>query len=361
MRIALAMARRGLGATAPNPSVGAVIANEATGEVISRGWTQPGGRPHAETEALAHAGEKARGATAYVTLEPCSHHGRTPPCADALIAAGVSRVVVAIEDPDPRVSGRGLDRLRAAGIAVRRGVMAADARQVTRGHVVRVTERRPVVQLKMALDVNGNVARGAAGQPVWVTGPTARAHGHLLRARTDAIVVGAATVRDDDPSLTCRLPGLEHRSPARIVLCGRSLPELETKLVQSARTTPVYICADAARADAEHLMQLERYGCRILTPAVVDGRLWLPSVMEALVGEGITRLLVEGGSRLWADFMAAHLADEIVQFRVLGDSGLENVSKSAAATLRKAMPHRHIKLADCRRLGADCLFRFIIE
>ncbi len=218
MAIALRMAERGLGATTPNPSVGAVIADETTGEVLARATTARGGRPHAETIAIAAAGERARGATIYVTLEPCSHYGRTGPCADAIVAAGLKRAVVAIEDPDPRVSGRGLDRLRTAGIDVVRGIGAADARLITRGHIVRITERRPFVTLKLALDASGEIARGNGVSPVWVTGEISRAHGMLLRARSDAILVGSATVRDDDPELTCRLPGLFDRSPARIVL-----------------------------------------------------------------------------------------------------------------------------------------------
>ncbi len=175
MQIALSMARRGLGTTAPNPSVGAVVVDPATGEVIARGWTQPGGRPHAETVALQRAGSRAQGATMYVTLEPCSHYGKTPPCANAIIEAGVSRAVVGILDPDPRVAGRGIDMLRAAGIEVRRGVRAREADRMTRGHILRVTERRPLIQLKMALDGNGQIARGVGGQPRWVTGPLARA------------------------------------------------------------------------------------------------------------------------------------------------------------------------------------------
>ncbi|MEZ5856378.1 MAG: bifunctional diaminohydroxyphosphoribosylaminopyrimidine deaminase/5-amino-6-(5-phosphoribosylamino)uracil reductase RibD [Hyphomicrobiaceae bacterium] len=220
MAIAVRMARRGLGTTAPNPSVGAVIADEMTGEVIARGWTQAGGRPHAEKEALRRAGDRARGKTMYVTLEPCAHTGRTPTCADALVTAGIKRLVCAIPDPNPVVSGRGFAQLRAAGIEVDVGYLAEDARWVTLGHIKRQTEERPFVQLKMALDARGRVAAGD-GAPVWVTGPEARAYAHLLRARADAILVGSGTVLADDPELTCRLPGLAHRSPDRIVLDTR--------------------------------------------------------------------------------------------------------------------------------------------
>lgn len=364
MAIALRMARRGLGTTAPNPAVGAVIADERTGEVIARGWTQPGGRPHAETEALARAGSRARGMTIYVTLEPCSHHGRTAPCADAILAAGVARVVVGIEDPDPRVSGRGLRRLRDAGLSVTRSVMAPQARLVTRGHVVRVTERRPFVQLKMALDASGAVARGQEGQPVWVTGPQARAHGHLLRAQADAIVVGAGTMRDDDPELTCRLPGLEAISPLRVVIAGQSLPDPSSRLVRTAQTVPVLIFA-APNSDADRLRSLEAAGCRVIIPATVGGRLWLPSIMEALVAEGVTRILVEGGPSLWRDFMSARLVDEIVQFRALG-SGRDAASLIDAANRAKdetgtTFPLDGVTLADARRLGDDAMIVLQID
>ena len=230
MQIALGVAARGLGRTAPNPSVGAVIADERTGEIIARGWTAPGGRPHAETEAIARAGARARGATMYVTLEPCSHHGVTAPCADAIVDAGLARVVCAIEDPDPRVAGRGLARLRKAGIAVERGLMVEAAHWLAAGHILRVTERRPLVTAKLALDADGSVPRGGAGKPVWATGPAARAAGHLLRARADAILVGRRTVLDDDPLLTCRLPGLAaplagaHRPRPRSCRSGKVAP-----------------------------------------------------------------------------------------------------------------------------------------
>ncbi len=220
MRLALHVARRGLGNTAPNPAVGAVIAEPSRGEIIARGWTQPGGRPHAETEAIRRAGARARGATLYVTLEPCAHFGKTPPCANAIIEAGLARVVVGTGDPDPRTKGQGIARLQDAGIEVREGVLEAACRRMTLGHILRVTKQRPFVQLKMAFAADGAVPRGAKGKPLFVTGAEARAQGHLLRAEADAILVGAGTVIDDDPELTCRLPGLEGQSPVRVVLAG---------------------------------------------------------------------------------------------------------------------------------------------
>jgi diaminohydroxyphosphoribosylaminopyrimidine deaminase/5-amino-6-(5-phosphoribosylamino)uracil reductase len=359
MTIALAMARRGLGRTAPNPAVGAVIADAASGEVVARGWTQPGGRPHAETEAIRRAGAGARGRTMYVTLEPCSHHGKTPPCADAIVAAGLAHVVAAIEDPDPRVAGRGLDRLRAAGIAVTRGVLAAEARWLTRGHIVRVTERRPFVTLKIAAAADGSVPRGAGGQPTWVTGPEARASGHLLRAEADAIVVGRGTVRDDDPELSCRLPGLAARTPVRVVL-ARSLDiAADARLVATASAAhPLWLVAAPQAAPAAALRRrIAPPAVRILEAAVVGDALWLPSVMEEFVAEGITRLLVEGGPTLWRAFAAARLVDEIHLYQ----SGLAGLDPAVRLDRARAALARHLgplplALAASQPLGADHLF-----
>jgi diaminohydroxyphosphoribosylaminopyrimidine deaminase/5-amino-6-(5-phosphoribosylamino)uracil reductase len=218
MRAALALARRGLGRVAPNPAVGCVLVKD--GRVVGRGWTQAGGRPHAETEALARAGEAARGATAYVTLEPCSHHGKTPPCAESLIAAGISRSVVALEDPDPRVSGSGLTLLREAGIAVDTGLLAEAAAEVNAGYLMRTRTGRPLVTLKLATTLDGRIAT-RAGESRWITGPLARARAHLLRAESDAVLVGSGTAVTDNPRLDVRLPGLEGRSPLRVLLDGR--------------------------------------------------------------------------------------------------------------------------------------------
>ena len=352
MAIALAMARRGLGRTAPNPSVGAVIADETTGEVIARGWTQPGGRPHAETQAIARAGERTRGATIYVTLEPCSHHGKTPPCADAIIAAGFKRAVVGTLDPDPRVSGRGMRMLRAAGIEVTRGVLVDEAHRMARGHILRVTERRPLVQLKMALDADGHVPQGANGQPVWVTGPDARAHGHILRAKADAILVGSGTVRDDDPELTCRLPGLSARSPIRVVLAGTELPSPTAKLVRTAREIPVWLFAGEARKLAS-LPQLVEAGVRCFDVASVDGRPWLPAVLEALVAEGITRLLVEGGAGIWRAFLSQRLADEVYLYQPLAGGDAVARARTALQSFEPAGANSQFTLANVRDVGPD--------
>ncbi|MFQ3623345.1 MAG: bifunctional diaminohydroxyphosphoribosylaminopyrimidine deaminase/5-amino-6-(5-phosphoribosylamino)uracil reductase RibD, partial [Acetobacteraceae bacterium] len=231
MRAALALARRGLGSVAPNPAVGCILVRE--GRVVGRGWTQPGGRPHAETEALRRAGAEARGATAYVTLEPCCHWGRTPPCTDALIAAGIARAVVALRDPDPRVNGEGLDRLRAAGIAVTEGVLAAEAAELNAGFLSRIRAGRPLVTLKLATTLDGRIA-AASGESRWITGAAARRLAHGLRARNDAVMVGSGTALSDDPALTVRVPGLVppgHPGPVRIVADGRLRLPLTSVLV----------------------------------------------------------------------------------------------------------------------------------
>lgn len=354
MDIALSLARRGLGTTAPNPAVGAVIVDEASGEVIARGWTQPGGRPHAETEALRRAGTRARGATMYVTLEPCSHFGGTPPCADALVAAGLARVVVGIEDPDPRVAGRGLERLRSAGIAVTRGVRSEEADWITRGHILRVSERRPFVQLKLALGRDGNVARGSHGRPVWVTGAEARAHGHLLRAMSDAILVGRRTIEDDDPELTCRLPGLEGRSPLRIVLARDLALRLDCKLVRSARQVPVLIFCGPS-ANPERKVALEEQGCTVVTVREINGALWVPAIAETLAARNITRVLVEGGPTVWRSFAREGFVDEVVVYQAR-EAG--SAAQRASGALGKFLPGIDLTLTAERAVGVDDMLVF---
>jgi diaminohydroxyphosphoribosylaminopyrimidine deaminase/5-amino-6-(5-phosphoribosylamino)uracil reductase len=235
MGLALALGRRELGRTWPNPAVGAVIVKD--GQIVGRGWTQPGGRPHAEIEALRRAGEMARGATLYVTLEPCSHHGKSPPCADAVIASGIARVVSAMEDPNPEVAGRGHARLRSAGIAVDVGIEAAAARRDHAGHIRRVRDGLPHVMLKLAISADGKAA-GAGRKRVAITGNAVRDRVHLMRARSDAIVIGIGTVLADDPVLTCRLPGMAKMSPTRVVLdAGLRLP-VQSRLLATAGETP---------------------------------------------------------------------------------------------------------------------------
>lgn len=315
---AIALARRGLGRTAPNPAVGAVLYDPATDEIVGRGWTQPGGRPHAEPEAIARAGDRARGATLYVTLEPCVHHGRTPPCTDAIIAAGISRVVHGIADPDPRVAGRGLNRLAEAGIEVGDSVMWNEARNVTLGHVLRVSERRPFVQVKIAVDGTGVVPSGRDGAPVWATGPEARQRGHLMRAMSDAIVVGRGTANTDNPALDCRLPGLSGQSPLPVILAGSARLDLGLKLLRPGAAeggrspTLVLVAKGASAADVRAIQET---GADVQIVGDVDGQLWIPAVLESLVEQGITRLLVEGGPGVWRAFDRAGMIDEVVMFR----------------------------------------------
>ncbi len=357
MAIALRLAERGLGQTAPNPSVGSVIADEATGTIIARGWTAPGGRPHAEVEALKHVGRQARGASLYVTLEPCSHHGATPPCADAIIDAGIARVVCAIEDPDPRVAGRGLERLRQAGIAVERGLMASDAHWMAAGHILRVTERRPLVQAKLALASDGSAPRGAKGQPTWATSEQSRALGHLMRARTDAILVGRQTVVDDDPQLNCRLPGLEDRSPIRVVLARQLAGLQESRLVKSASRHPTWIFC-GSESDASTVAMLERAGARVFRVAEIAGELWLPAVMETLVAEGITRLLVEGGPVTWGAFSRAGLIDEVVMFQAQTQSGRAPPDSAVLRDLGRFIATDGLEICDHRTLASETMMVF---
>src|SRR6266446_3099076 len=256
MRAAIALARRGLGDVWPNPAVGCVIVRK--GRVVGRGWTQPGGRPHGETVALARAGVAATGATAYVTLEPCCHWGKTPPCADALIAAGLRRVVVALEDPDPRVAGAGIERLRAAGIEVEVGLCAAEAAEINAGFLQRVRLGRPLVTLKLATSLDGRIAT-AGGESRWITGPLARERAHLLRATHDAILVGTDTVLADDPRLTCRVPGLSRRSPVRVVIDRHLRISPGARLIAEARQVPTSVVTPGA-ADPDRQKALRNAG-----------------------------------------------------------------------------------------------------
>jgi diaminohydroxyphosphoribosylaminopyrimidine deaminase/5-amino-6-(5-phosphoribosylamino)uracil reductase len=325
MRAALALARRGLGQVWPNPAVGCVIVRD--GVVVGRGWTQPGGRPHGETEALRRAGEAAGGATAYVSLEPCSHWGKTPPCADALIAAGIGRVVIPVEDPDPRVSGQGIARLRDAGIAVELGLCAAEAIELNAGFFLRTRSGRPLVTLKLATTLDGRIATHA-GESQWITGPLSRDRAHLLRASHDAVMIGGGTAIADDPQLTCRLPALGHRSPVRIVVDSRLRVPLTARLVAEARIVPTWF---VTLHDGDALRQQVFRDCGVeLVEVAGDGdRVDMAAALRALGERGLTRILVEGGGKLAASLLRDDLVDQIVWFHaplVIGGDGIPAVA-----------------------------------
>jgi diaminohydroxyphosphoribosylaminopyrimidine deaminase/5-amino-6-(5-phosphoribosylamino)uracil reductase len=312
-----------------------VVRRDADGAVImGRGWTQPGGRPHAETQALDRAGSAARGATLYVTLEPCSHFGKTPPCADAIIAAGIREVVSALEDPNPQVAGEGHRRLAAAGITVRVGVGADEARRAHAGHIRRMRELRPQVMLKLAVSADGKA--GLAGRrPAPITGEAARARVHLMRAMNDAVLTGIGTVLADDPLLTCRLPGMAGRSPVRVVLDGVLRLGPESRIAATARETPLWVVAGEL-ASASREQALLAAGAEVLRVGSVDGRLDLGAVLKLLAERGITRLMVEAGPILAAAMLSADLVDEVALLRsqtIIGTDGIDALEGQPLAAL----------------------------
>jgi diaminohydroxyphosphoribosylaminopyrimidine deaminase / 5-amino-6-(5-phosphoribosylamino)uracil reductase len=349
MALALALGRRGLGNTWPNPAVGAVIAKD--GVIVGRGWTQPGGRPHAEVEALRQAKKAARGATLYVTLEPCSHEGKSPPCADAVIKAGIKRVVSALEDPNPEVAGQGHARLTDKGIAVDIGLDADAARQAHAGHITRVLLQRPHVTLKLAISADGKV--GAAGRkPVPITGETARARVFQMRAQSDAILVGIGTVLADNPQLTCRLPGMEARSPVRVILDAGLRVPIAMAVIGTARETPTWVfCGRAASEIAQDI--LEQKGVCVFRVDDDRGRLDLDAVLKTLAKEGISRLMVEGGPTVAASFVAADKVDAAALFyseKIVGDDGIAPLEDMPTDVLTS-----RLYACGSEKVGADTL------
>ncbi len=358
MRQALALAERGLGRVWPNPAVGCVLIKD--GLVVGRGWTQDGGRPHAETEALRRAGAAAEGATAYVSLEPCSHYGQTPPCIDALLAAGIKRVVLAVEDPDLRVAGQGIEALELAGVAVETGVLEEAAREVNAGFFSRIQKARPLISLKIASSLDARTAT-EDGDSQWITGPAARSHGHLLRAQYDAILVGAGTVLADDPELTCRLPGLEGASPVRVI-ADTNLNMLTTaKLVAGAGQVPTWILI-GEDCPADRREPFAAAGVDLLPVATgADCRIDLQDAMSVLAGRGITRLLVEGGATLAAALLRADLVDRIHWFRapvLLGGDALAGVAGLDIAKLSDA---RRLVRTKVQVIGDDLLETYAVR
>jgi diaminohydroxyphosphoribosylaminopyrimidine deaminase / 5-amino-6-(5-phosphoribosylamino)uracil reductase len=351
MALALTLGARGLGQVWPNPAVGCVIVQK--GCIVGRGHTQPGGRPHAEVMALAQAGAAARGAVAYATLEPCAHHGVTPPCADALIAAGVARVVSAMEDPDARVAGHGHAMLRAAGIAVETGVMAAEAAEAHKGFLLRVGQGRPMVTLKLASSLDGRIAT-ASGESRWITGPDTRRAVHALRARHDAVLIGAGTARTDDPMLTVRGMGAV-RQPIRAVAAATLNLPRDGALARSAGEVPLWL-VHGPEVDGAGWAET---GAVLIPVATTDGWIDPAAMLVALGARGLTRLLCEGGGQLAASLIAAGMVDEIVAHTAgltLGADARPALGHLGLAALADA---RRFRLADVQAIGPDLAARWV--
>ncbi len=350
MARALALGRRGLGRVWPNPAVGCVIV--AGGRVVGRGWTQPGGRPHAETVALGQAGAAARGATAYVSLEPCAHHGETPPCAEALVGAGVARVVTALEDPDPRVAGRGHAMLRKARIAVDTGIGAAEARRDQAGFLSRLARRRPMLTLKLATSLDGRIAT-ASGESRWITGPEARRAVHGMRLRHDAVMVAGGTARADDPELSVRDFGKVGQPVRAIAVQTLDLPETG-RLAASAGLSPLWLLHGPESPERRRAGWAAR-GAECIEVPVADGRLDPAGLLAALGARGLTRVFCEGGGSFAASLLRAGLVDRLVTFTAglaLGADGAPGFGALGTGALSEAPRFR---LAECRAVGADVM------
>jgi diaminohydroxyphosphoribosylaminopyrimidine deaminase/5-amino-6-(5-phosphoribosylamino)uracil reductase len=348
MKTALTLAARGLGLVAPNPAVGCVIVG-ADGGVVGRGWTQPGGRPHAEAEAIGRAGDQCVGATAYVTLEPCNHHGKTPPCSESLINAGIKRVIIACEDPDPRVAGKGIKHLKAAGLEIIQGILEAEAQALNAGFMSRLSRRRPVFTLKSATTLDGRIAT-RAGHSKWITGMEARTAGHMLRARHDAIMVSIGTALNDDPSLSCRLPDMERFSPIRIIVDSSfQLPTSSTMVKTAADILTIIITGEGA--DEDKIKEFKNRSVKIMeVKASTSGHPDPYSIAEALAGEGLNSVLIEGGGKLAGAFMQAKLIDRLAWFhaaKLFGDDGIASVAAYGVEFLPDATSFTRNSLRIC--------------
>lgn len=356
LKLALALGRQGLGQCWPNPAVGCLLVKD--GRIVGRGRTQAGGRPHAERVALMQAGEMARGATAYVSLEPCAHHGKTSPCAEALIEAGVARVVSAIEDPDPRVSGGGFEMLRKAGVAVETGICADEAAADLAGFLMRVRQGRPYVALKLASSFDGRIAT-ASGHSQWITGPAARAWVHGARSRYDAVMVGAGTARADDPMLTVRDMGVAHQ-PVRVVVSRRLDIPLMSQLARTAREIPVWLC-HGPDADAALIEAWQGLGAELLPCGLSGRQLDMASVLKALGDRGLTRVFCEGGGALAASLLAEGLVDEMIGFTAGLAIGAEGLPGIGALGLDRLENARRFELVEARNIGGDVLHRWVAQ
>lgn len=355
MAAALSIGRRNLGQTYPNPAVGAIIVRQEDDGlvIVGRGFTARGGRPHAETEALKFAGDAARGATMYVTLEPCAHLSKTPPCADAIIKSGIARCVVALEDPNPEVMGKGIARMGAAGISVTAGICAQDARIVHAGHIRRITDGRPHIILKLAVSADGKT--GAAGRrPARISCDASMNEAHMLRATSDAILVGSGTVIADDPQLNCRLPGMADRSPIRIVLDGKLQTPFGSKLVKTAKQIPVWLIA-CNEASAEAEMKFKEAGVEIIRVPSINSRLDLQMAFRALSARGITRVLVEGGPILSSTLVQNDLVDEAIIVRSPNALGDDAINALEGLPLEALSDSPKLKIIERRMAGMDTL------
>jgi len=354
MRAALALARRGVGNTWPNPSVGCVVVKD--GRVLGRAVTAAGGRPHAEPVALVMAGTASRGATVYVTLEPCCHHGRTPPCTDALIAAGVARVVIAARDPDPRVDGQGVARLRAAGVTVDEGLLRDEALEVLAGFATRVRLGRPLVTLKLATTLDGRIAT-RSGESKWITGEAARRAVHALRGRHDAVMVGVGTALADDPDLTCRLPGFRPNPTVRVVADSRLRTPLTSRLVRTASDAPSWFLARAGIEDLRREAFMAA-GARVFSIPGAEAGIDLAAGLAAMGREGITRVLVEGGAQLAAALLRADLVDRMIWFHAPSVMGADGLAAAQAFGVQALAGMPHFERSFAMPVGADMLTEF---
>ncbi|HUB64154.1 MAG TPA: bifunctional diaminohydroxyphosphoribosylaminopyrimidine deaminase/5-amino-6-(5-phosphoribosylamino)uracil reductase RibD [Methylocella sp.] len=355
MAAALALGRRGLGLCAPNPAVGALLVKD--GVIVGRGWTQPGGRPHAETEALREAGARAVGSTLYVSLEPCSHHGQTPPCTDAITAAGVCRVVYAADDADPRARGRGAQILTEAGIAVTAGVLTEAARRANLGHFLRVASERPMVSLKLALTADLYAAGPAGDRRLMVTGKPANGLVHIMRAMHDAVMAGIGTIVADDPLLSVRLPGLEDRKPLRIVLDSdlRLPPSARLSVTAAARPTLVIAGHGAAEERAARLRETQIEVVHV--PRDEAGRVDLAEALRLLGKRGLTRIFCEGGPSVAAGLIGQGLADDVLIFTAPERLGRPGVLGLNATTVKRLDDPERYRIVETRMIGADRLTR----
>jgi diaminohydroxyphosphoribosylaminopyrimidine deaminase/5-amino-6-(5-phosphoribosylamino)uracil reductase len=356
MKMALDLSRRGLGRTSPNPSVGCVIVKD--GHVIGRGWTSDGGRPHGEINALQQEND-VRNATVYVTLEPCAHHGNTPPCAEALVEAGVSKVIVATGDPDTRVSGKGIEILQNAGIEVFEGLMKEEADKINQGFFLKVTDKRPLITVKIASSEDGKIAK-IKDEQSWVTGPGARMRGHLYRANHDAILVGINTVLIDDPMLDCRIAGLSSQSPIRIILDSHLRLRTASKICETAREIDTWVMTLCQ--DREKITSLEAKGISVIKiDKNAEGRISLTHVSEVLAKRGITRLLSEGGAQVNASLIKEGLVDHLIWFKSTESIGATGVNALYDISITELGDYLNLTLIDEGVVGEDNWQEFMTE